>query len=239
MAKIDLPVLPPRLYRYRNVSTMELAEQELGPVLEHYLWCSNYRALNDPMEGFYGTSPWLAKQSNFERLANEIVVRKSLVGICCFSDTYENELMWAHYTANYSGICIAYSTSELRSGLDDRVHIVRVAYDGQPPRIGRDYSNCPERAARAILSHKKAPWLYEREWRLMANSDALTTSSGNSAPPPGRLPIARTGSVKAVYLGSRIKDEVKDKLVTELSKRKIAIHAMKVSGYGHDWMRVK
>ncbi|MGY3034301.1 hypothetical protein ACVIIV_003471 [Bradyrhizobium sp. USDA 4354] len=41
---------------------------------------------------------------------------KPKIGICCFSDTNDNELMWAHYAANYSGICVAYLAERLTSG---------------------------------------------------------------------------------------------------------------------------
>ncbi len=227
MAQIDPPPLPPRLYRYRDVSSVELAAQELDAISNGYLWCSRYRDLNDPMEGIYGTSPWLAKQLRFNNLAGEILNHKRSLGICCFSDNHDNELLWAHYAKNYSGICVAYSTRELRSGLDDDVHLVRVAYDGSPPRIGKDYQQHPQRAARTILSHKKSCWLYEREWRLLTNSNAVDV--------PGRLKIAKGGSVKAVYLGPRIENEARAKLVEDLTRIKIPIHTMKVSGYEHEW----
>ncbi len=41
----------------------------------------------------------------------EILNAKRAIGIACFTETYDNELMWAHYAHNYSGICIAYSSS--------------------------------------------------------------------------------------------------------------------------------
>lgn len=113
MAHIDPPVLPPRLYRYRKVPSLELVERELSAISKDYLWCSHYRGLNDPMEGIYGASIWLTQQPTFKRLVGDIRNQKSSLGICCFSDTYDNELMWAHYTDNYSGICVEYSTKQL------------------------------------------------------------------------------------------------------------------------------
>lgn len=229
MVQIDPPVLPPRLFRYRNVCSMELAKQELEAISKNYLWCCHYRDLNDPMEGIFGVSVWLTEQPTFEPLAREILDQRDEVGICCFSDTGTNELMWAHYAENFSGICVAYSTRQLRDGIGDDVHFVRVAYDELPPRLGRDDQKCPQRAARRILSHKKSCWLYEREWRLLTSPKTMQV--------PGPLKITVEPSVKAVFLGPRMKDEVRTKLVEELTKMNIDIHTVKVSGYERKWAR--
>ncbi|MBW8638195.1 DUF2971 domain-containing protein [Hoeflea sp. WL0058] len=227
MVTVDPPILPPRLFRYRPLGSIELADQELGAILNNFLWCSRYSALNDPMEGFFGASPWLSKQTTYKKLADEILNQKHTVGICCFSDTNDNELMWTHYASNYAGICVAYSTHDLCAGLDDSVHIARVAYNNTPPRIGRADKDDPQRSARKILSHKKSSWFYEREWRL------LTSQQGGRV--PGPLEIAGKSPVKAVYLGVRLEDGVKQKLVYSLRIHKIKIYEMKVSNYNHSW----
>lgn len=232
MVQIDRPLLPPRFYRYRSIKDDKF-EQELAAIVSNYLWCSNYRALNDPMEGFYRTSPWVARQSSFEELSREILEGKRSFGICCFSDTYENELMWAHYADNYKGICVAYSTNDLQLALNDNVHIVRVAYNSEPPRINKEVTQDSQAAVRAILSHKKAPWLYENEWRLLTNEEALTQ------PPPGPLQLSNIRIAKAIYLGSRVDDAIKGQLVQRLSGTEIQIHAMKVSGYEHSWEHIR
>ena len=226
MAIIDPPLLPPRFYRYRKLSSIELLQQELDAITNNYLWCCHYNKLNDQMEGVYGVSPWLARQSSANSLYGEILNEKRAIGICCFSDTYENELMWVHYAENYSGICVAYSTKELNAGLGDHVHIARVAYGGKPPRIAKTDASNPDEAARKILSHKKSSWSYEREWRLLTEGIQV----------PGRLEIAARGSVKAVYLGSRVKEEIGATLVEELRKIGIPRHAMKVTEYSHEFV---
>ena len=230
MAQIDPPLLPPRLYRYRKVPDIELAERELRAISDQYLWFSPYRTLNDPMEGIYGASEWLTQQPEYRELVREIRNQKRSVGICCFSDTYDNELMWAHYSANYGGICVGYSTKRLLSGLGDGVHIARVAYNNQPPRIGRDEGGCPQQASIRILSHKKTCWLYEREWRLLAGPEVVQV--------PGPLTLGVKDAVKCVYIGSRVSEDVKHKLVLELTRMNISIRIMKVSGYDHAWTEI-
>ncbi|MEM9633812.1 MAG: DUF2971 domain-containing protein [Pseudomonadota bacterium] len=232
MAQVAQPLLPPRFYRYRSISNEKL-EQELTAIENNYLWCSNFRALNDPMEGFYRTSPWVSRQTNFQRLSEAISLGKNSVGICCISDTFENELMWAHYAENYNGICVAYSTNDLRLALSDGVHIVRIAYSSEPPRINRTISQNSQWAVRAILSHKKSPWHYENEWRLLVDEKVLTQ------PLPGPLLLSSKRVAKAVYLGSRVNDAIKGRLIQRLSGIGVEIHTMKVSKYKHSWKRIK
>lgn len=227
MVQIDPPILPSRFYRYRNVDSIELAEREISAISDNYLWCSRYKDLNDPMEGIYGASPTLAKNPTFERLAWKILNEKRSVGICCFSDTHDNELMWVHYAGNYAGICVAYSTNQLVAGLNDDVHVVRMAYDGSPPRLRDEDGQYAQRAAMKILSHKKSCWLYEREWRLLTSSPTIQV--------PGRLTIATAKPVKRVYFGSRIKPEVRAKLNTEFAKMDIPISTMELQAYDHIW----
>jgi hypothetical protein len=227
MAIIDTPVLPPRLYRFRKVQTAESAKRELDAIAGNYLWCSRYRDLNDPMEGVFGVSRWVTKQQTYREVVRIIRDEKQLVGICCFSDSYNNELMWAHYTENFSGICVGYSTSRLREGLGDQVHIARVAYDERPPRVGRADLDCLRHAARQVLSHKKACWLYEREWRILTNPEEVQ--------PPGPLQIRVDGAVKSVYLGPRIQHEIKNRMINELNRMDINIRTMAVSEYNHQW----
>ena len=52
MGLLDPPILPPLLYRYRGLTDATIA-REIKAIREQILWCSFYRELNDPMEGFY------------------------------------------------------------------------------------------------------------------------------------------------------------------------------------------
>jgi hypothetical protein len=227
MAEIDRPLLPTRFFRYRDVSSIKLAKQELDTISKNYLWFSRYRDLNDPMEGKYGTSPWLMRQTGFAALANEILMHKNFFGVCCFSDIGDSELMWVNYAKNYSGICVEYSTRQLHAGLGEGVHIVRLAYDGKPPRIGKAYLGHPKEAARTILSHKKSSWIYEREWRLLADSHLLNV--------PGPLKIEAGSAIKSVYIGPRMSNNIKQYIESELAKMKIPVRPVAVSGYEHRW----
>ena len=224
-AKVDPPVLPEMLYRYRHLRDDKDLYRELEAIKEQYVWCSDYRKLNDPMEGFYQPSSRIRKHVAYRTIANSIYDSKHNIGICCFSDTFENELMWTHYATNYRGICVGYRTRELIAGLPDNVHLVRVAYDGEPPIVGNAGAGDARSTARKVLSHKKANWIYEREWRLLGPLD--------------RLNITSKACVRDIRLGSRITNPHRHAIVTQLQRLTLRIFEMTVIDYRHDWKNVK
>ena len=94
MAEIAHYVEPRRLYRYRS---LEHIDRELLAIEEAYLFCSSYRELNDPMEGRYFSTKRLKSSNKYSAIRSEILFNKRQIGICSFSEVYNNELMWAHY----------------------------------------------------------------------------------------------------------------------------------------------
>ena len=91
--QLDRPVLPRYLYRYRKIND-SVINQEVRTIRETYLWCSTYKAMNDPMEGFFEPTRQFLKDNNYNRASRDILNQKIQIGICCFSDTCDNELMW-------------------------------------------------------------------------------------------------------------------------------------------------
>jgi hypothetical protein len=219
-ATLDLPVLPPSLYRYRKLTTDDDLENEVTAIKENYLWCSSYRLMNDPMEGLYKSSARLLGSQEYEKTVDHILNSKTQIGICCFTETSESELMWAHYASNYRGICVEYSVEPLIEGLPAPVHLVRLGYGDAPPRIGIQEVVDIKAAARRILSQKKNNWAYEREWRILGLL--------------GKVPYSKKETVSKIYLGANILPSHKQRIVTEFAST-TAISEMKVTGYEHDW----
>jgi hypothetical protein len=236
MAKLDSPVLPPLLYRYRKLASEddddrdsrkaeELFVRELNSIKNRLLHFSNYKAMNDPMEGFYDPSRRAAKDPKFSDAASAIYHAKLGFGLCCLSDTHNNELMWSHYSNNYFGICVAHQPRPLLRGLPKGFHLIRVAYGNEPPPLSiHDFPN-DGAAARKILSHKKASWAYEREWRLLG--------------PLGLHRIKSKTCVRELYLGLRIQQKYRERLLNALRNVSIRIFAMKVADYNHEWELIK
>lgn len=226
MATIETFAKPTWLYRYRSLrqrgeedaraDPARLA-REIDALIDGYIHCSNYNRMNDPMEGFFRAK--LSGTANddeddfFEAVRNE----KMSLGIASLSETWDNELMWAHYAAGFRGICIAYPTARLLSGLDEHHALSRVAYSERPYYLGlKDMRNRDERA-RAVLSAKSLKWAYEREWRLFS-------------PQPGRAKHGSRGAV-TVYLGMRMAAEDRREIQRRLKGTGIAIRRTIVDGY--------
>lgn len=176
------------------------------------------------MEGFYEPSGRLKREPEWRQTYREILNAKRAIGIACFTETHDNELMWAHYANNYRSICIAYSSLKLRDNLSEAC-LVRVAYAESPIYLSKYYKVDVVTAAQKILSQKKYNWAYEREWRVLGDH-------------PGQLSY-QGDVVTDVYLGSRVLAEHKAQLLEGMAGRIVNFHQMTVSGYRHRWTKLK
>ncbi len=215
MAIIASYVIPLRLYRYRSLENGKI-DRELDAVRNGYLYCSEYKRLNDPMEGLFTSSRSLSRKRRYKEILDAIVDKKNEIGICSFSEVYNHELMWAHYASQFKGVCIAYNLSLLCKRLPQNVAFVRMYYNEKIPTIGNT-NKTPKELARMVLSYKNYKWLYEREWRMLGRS--------------GELSYQDTDCVTRVYLGSRIDPDHRDRIITALSPTGIKIFHMKIDAY--------
>ena len=217
MANIESYVQPRRLYRYRSLADLD---RELDAISKGYLFCSPYMNLNDPMEGLFTSSSLLKKSDNYRVIRNAIRDNKARIGMCSFSETYDHELMWAHYANQFTGICVAYSLSLLLKNLGDDISFVRMYYDETVPTVHRT-SKDPSQLAKMVLSYKNYRWLYEREWRMFAEQ--------------GKIRYRNTDCVTAVYFGARISATDKKRLAGALKGLGIKTRDMNIDEYFIDF----
>lgn len=93
-------------------------------------------------------------------------------GTICFSETYDNLLMWSHYGSEHQGFVVAIDpqhflkkqkSDELPSGLKIR----RVMYrESRPTKQSFGYHDYSFGRSHKILSTKSTHWSYEQEWRI-------------------------------------------------------------------------
>jgi hypothetical protein len=222
MAQVQLPIMPGRLYRYRSLTrSADAIQQEVNSILQKYIYCAKFTDMNDPMEGFYRPSKVLSGKPNYNEIVRNITDLKSNIGIACFTETYEDVLMWTHYAGNYSGMCLSYSSIELQKGLPSHVNLVRVGYVDEPPLIYPSRAINLSEAAISILSQKKYNWASEREWRILGSV--------------GQVKIQRFQAVKAIYFGSRADLQHRTEILTSIQGTKIRAYMMDVDGYSHTW----
>jgi Protein of unknown function (DUF2971) len=216
MARIRTLVTPSKLYRYRAVSDRPKERQELAALEEGYLWCSEFRSMNDPMEGLYEADRSFRLDPRYSIFRDDILNNKQDVGICSFSESPTNELMWAHYADQFRGICVEYDMHGLLRNLPDGVDMVRVHYDERMPEISLDGGR-PSDLARKILSCKNHRWLYEREWRVLAGR--------------GRADYREPDCVTNVRIGPRMPDAARKRIEDRLRRLGIPCSLMEVAGY--------
>jgi hypothetical protein len=191
LATVETYARPTWLYRYRSLRRpgaegdepvdRTRLDRELDAVEQGYIYCATFNDLNDPMEGFYRSNDRVRKSPDYERFVDKVFDEKLGLGIASFSETWNNELMWAHYADGFRGICIAYPVSRLLAGLDDQHALSRVAYGDKPHYLNLQRMHDEAERARAILSTKNLKWAYEREWRLFAPQPGRATHGVNAA----------------------------------------------------------
>lgn len=149
--------------------------------------------LNDPFE--------LLAISTGEKMARTLLkhLKKELTkkhGLLCFSSTWQEPLLWAHYGDKHRGVCLGF---EIAKRLPQQVKYV-------PERLNHSFSVekvplSPE-AARLVhesLYTKHDGWEYEKEWRIFTD---LTDPEND-----GRyyVPFSDEMILKEVILGDRCK----------------------------------
>lgn len=109
----------------------------------------------------------LNNPSSWDQLINDGKDRfLSRIGVCCFSKTDENPLLWAHYSDKHKGVCLVFDTTK-DTAFFDRVYSVK--YRSNYPRINfiKDRSRFDE-----LVLTKSIDWIYEQEVRVMKDIGA-------------------------------------------------------------------
>lgn len=227
MATIETFAKPTWLYRYRSLrrpgaqgdgpADQDRLERELSAIEEGYIYCSTFKEMNDPMEGFYRSSSRARQDAEYDRFADRVPGEKLGLGIASFSETWNNELMWAHYADGFRGICVTYPLARLLAGLGPQHALARIAYGDRPHYLNLGGMRDEAERARAILSTKNVKWSYEREWRLFA-------------PAPGRADHG-ADAVTTVYLGMRMAEDDRRLVRRRLRGTGIRVRRTMVDGY--------
>jgi hypothetical protein len=216
MAQVLPNINPSSLYRYRS---LEEFAREVSAIESATFWCSAYKKLNDPMEGVYRASKQLRESEKYLETKKLIAGKKANLGICSFSESHRNEIMWAHYADEYKGICIEYRFSSLLTNLSDDISFVRIHYSESAPTVIMKLT--PEQMAQNLLSYKNYRWLYEREWRMFG--------------PRGLVNYSLVTCVRRVYLGSRVNLSFQQEIKRRLAPLKIEVKKMSLDKYSMEF----
>ncbi|MBW8841994.1 MAG: DUF2971 domain-containing protein [Sphingomonadales bacterium] len=227
MATIETYARPTWLYRYRSLrprgadgdgaADRKRLDRELGAIEEGYIWCGTFNQMNDPMEGFYRANARVRDEHSYNEFSDAVRLEKLGLGIASLSETWDNELMWAHYADGFRGICIAYPMARLLEGLDEHHALARVAYGDRPHYLNLSSMQNSELRAKAILSTKNVKWSYEREWRLFSPDPGAAQYGGDA--------------VATVYLGMRMAEGDRRLVTRRLRAAGVRVRRTVVQGY--------
>ena len=149
--------------------------------------------------------------------------------VTCFSETYTNNLMWAHYADKNRGICVEYDFT--KSNDPDVIFlqncIFPVIYSPKRPQIPvviesrghfsyyahEDNYGLTEKYL--FLLTKGLEWKYEREWRMILQESKNRVF---------KFPI-----ISKIYLGVNISKEFEKRVVALAKRKNVEIKKLSVS----------
>jgi hypothetical protein len=150
-----------RAYKFRSSTNIEFA---LDILLNRRLFCSDWRELNDPMEGMFVYSTH-GRESHAQRVVKGIGSAKSRYKVCSLSRDFQSHLLWAHYANGFDGLAIEVDLP------DDNQDIRQVEYRGVFAFLDMDQVVDEDDAARRILYSKYNEWSYEEEVRILSSEN--------------------------------------------------------------------
>ncbi|HEU0079373.1 MAG TPA: DUF2971 domain-containing protein [Longimicrobiaceae bacterium] len=104
------------------------------------------------------------RRGSAKAFQERVAVNLNQRGVCCFSETVDNLLMWSHYTGGHHGFCLEFDTSyepfhqAKKVEYSDAVPAINVAQALLSPKHGHLLS---------MITTKSNCWAYEREWRIL------------------------------------------------------------------------
>lgn len=152
----------------------------------------------------------LEMEKDINLIANE------LYRLCSFSEIMDSKLMWSHYADQHKGFCIGYNFKEIDD--DIRQLMLPIIYGDKILDITNFLFPITNNSLiMNAMSRKSMDWSYEREWRI------LISANNKQQCQPQKVPVA-----KAVYLGCRISQEDKIKIVDICKSKSIDVYQMKM-----------
>ena len=195
------------------------------------LMCNNPSAFNDIYEGMV-TSDKLDSSEVRSIITNV----SSAVSISCFSETWDNLLMYAHYADSFRGFCIEYNFDYIRDRLP-LLYFFPVIYQSQPVSLEQmqklnDDINQVKAAFKedsltiekiddviSYFIHKANIWNYEREWRFIIPVTQYGNYFNSKDVSADKHFIPNFDCISAIYLAPNI-DDLHKEHICEIIKKK-------------------
>ncbi len=109
-------------------------------------------------------------------------------GLLCFSEDWTDPVLWSHYAAKHSGMCLGFD-------IDRSLVLRKVSY--RTERLGRRVGSLPaesplpveidQELAGLLMTTKFSSWSYEREWRVILSLQDTIEEKSLRFYPVGKL----------------------------------------------------
>lgn len=152
------------LYKYRDISGTSFKNTQ-DIFINKRLYLSKLESMNDPNESIVE----IQIDNQFKVYGNLLEERNRKKGTRIFSlsETNRSSLMWSHYAASHTGICIEFDFSDWQD--TDSVFLKKVCYVDSPVQVShRSFYDYVE-----FAKYKESSWSYEKEWRLISTRDSF------------------------------------------------------------------
>lgn len=238
-----LKYAPRSLYRYRSCSEVDISNLE-----KDIIWMSKPSNFNDPydcwvkvdvesiMNEIFGgiTIPKNVDSEDPNKKMEEIFETiKSHVYVSCFTENYDNLVMWSHYANNHTGFCIEYDAIELSDITEkaDRIegqqaHLSPVQYSDKI-YTSKDVDSTFN-SKLVFTLNKSSDWSYEDEWRVVHITIPRTIESVYDIEYSERIGKKDYLKAKAIYLGNRIKKDDEEKIIRICKSKGIPVYKMEL-----------
>lgn len=178
-------------------------------------------------------SNWQISMSREARW-NTVHDLRSLIRVSSFCENFDHILMWAHYSDNHKGFCVECDLSTSLENDPNIRYLYPVFYSDDLTDFTNQYESLMKAENFGSLWAKKAAifkaqiWRYESEWRL------IIADGGSMEKHRRFFPI------KAIYIGAKIEDENREKILDVAKSKNINVFRMYLSEdrFGLDFEKI-
>jgi hypothetical protein len=166
------------------------AEHGLSDIRHRRLKIATLPELNDPFE-LFGVD--LRDQELRRVLETTKEKLADTMGLLCFSRNWHNPVLWSHYAARHTGVCLGFEAP------DDHLH--QISYSKRRVVVETEQLKAhaiDDAAVMNFLFTKYAHWRYEAEVRVFINLRGSVQENGKRFEP-----FADTLALTSVIVGAR------------------------------------
>ena len=166
--------------------------------------------LSKPSGSKYSEDALLRSYDNIVKHSLEYYRTKSLskYGMLCLSGTWDNILMWAHYSNDHKGIILVFQFDENHYFYDK---MMKVKYKKGITYFEVDHPNCGKKMWESF-STKDPIWEYENEYRIIHSPSEIHLHDGKGIKSfPREL-------LKGIIFGFRIDQAIREEIINTVKE---------------------